>query len=147
MQWAVSRGDLRTIDLLLEKADGLDPEFKWTKPSFNSLSSYQSQCSAPYEAAFRGHFDILQRLIDSWGSVNEADSEGRTALYWAAFHGHEKVVKLLLDNGAWANVVIRNYDWNPIYWAEERGDLATVELLQERSLDGPEHRAWLEQTF
>ena len=153
MQWAVNRGDLRTVDLLLEKADGLDREFKWTKtfysssscsPSSYSSSSYQSQCSAPYEAALHGHFDILQRLIDSWGYVNESDSEGRTALYWAAFHGHEKVVKLLLDNGAWANVVIRSYGWKPIDWAEKRGDLATVELLKERSLDRPVHRAWLE---
>ena len=143
MQWAVNRGDLRTVDLVLEKADGLDREFKWTKP-FYSSSSYQSQCSAPYEAALHGHFDILQRLIDSWGYVNEADSEGRTALYWAAFHGHENVVKLLLDNGAWANVVIRSYGWKPIDWAEKRGDLATVELLKERGLDGPVHRAWLE---
>jgi ankyrin repeat protein len=153
MQLAVHRADLRTVDLLLEKADGLDRGFNWTKPSNNntvmliqSLSSYQSQCSAPYEAALLGHFDILQRLINCWGYVNEADSEGRTALYWAAFHGHEKVVKLLLDNGAWANVVIHSYCWKPIDWAQRRGDLATVELLRERSLDGPEHHVWMDQS-
>jgi ankyrin repeat protein len=66
-------------------------------------------------------------------------------LYWAAFHGHEKVVKLLLDNGAWANVVIHSYGWKPIDWAQRRADLATVELLRERSLDAPEHHVWLEQ--
>jgi ankyrin repeat protein len=150
MRWAVHRGNLRIVNLLLEKADGLDREFKWTKPSntielIPDFSSYRNDCSAPYQAAVRGHFDVLQRLVDGWGYVNEADYEGRTALYWAAFHGHEEAVKLLLDNGAWANVVIRGYGWKPIYWAKSRGDLATVELLEERGRDEPVHGAWLEQ--
>ena len=143
MQWAVDMGNLRAVDLLLEKTDGgLDQGFEWTKP-INTLNrrlrlpSYHNRCSAPYQAAVRGHFDILQRLIDSWGYVNEADYDGRTSLYWAAFHGHENIVKLLLDNGAWANIFIRDYGWKPIDWAKEMGNMNIVKLLEDRSRDEP----------
>jgi ankyrin repeat protein len=140
MRRAVETGSLRIASLLLEKVDDLDRKFEWTKLS-NTLvqagrtTSYRNDCTAPYEAAFRGHFDVLQKLIGNWGYVDEADREGRTALYWAAFHGHGQIVKLLLDNGASANISIRGYGWKPIDWAKDRGDLNMVELLEKGAQD------------
>lgn len=153
MRWAVNNGHLNFVELLLAKATGheFDLAYNWTRPpppqkryrlsepnfSRNALRrddvvdsrSYQHFGTSPYEAAFAGHYQILQLLIGIWDNVDEADSEGRTALYWAAFHGHEDVVKLLLENGAKPNVTVRVYSWRPIDWALSNGNKRIEQLL------------------
>jgi hypothetical protein len=126
MQWAVKMSNLWAVNLILEKASGLSRTFRWTISTAPSSTSYPYLGSAPYEAALRGHLDILHRLVGQWESIEEADYEGRTALYWAAFKGHADIVKLLLDNGAKAHVTITGYPWIPVTWARLGHDWATV---------------------
>jgi ankyrin repeat protein len=59
-------------------------------------------------AAYMGHAEIVQDLLNYNADVNHQDKDGRTALSVAALcirtsEGHEKVVGLLLENGAEVN--------------------------------------------
>ena len=50
-------------------------------------------------AAFGGHLDIVEFLLDYEVYVNIQDDEGRTALHPAAMRGHIEIVEALLYNG------------------------------------------------
>ena len=51
-------------------------------------------------AAYKGHEDVVQLLLDRGAKPNLADHMGHTPLHWAASHGHKGVVQLLLERGA-----------------------------------------------
>lgn len=55
-------------------------------------------------AAYMGHTEIVQQLLDHDAEINHADNDGRTALSVAALcvpasEGHARVVSLLLERG------------------------------------------------
>ena len=51
-------------------------------------------------AAFYGHKDIVDLLLDKGAKINPKEKGGRTPLYWAAKQGHMDVVELLVARGA-----------------------------------------------
>jgi ankyrin repeat protein len=51
-------------------------------------------------AAYRGHVNALEVLLNRGADVNLPNKDGRTALILAAGMGHESVVKVLLERGA-----------------------------------------------
>ncbi|XP_072044726.1 uncharacterized protein, partial [Amphiura filiformis] len=55
------------------------------------------------QAALKGDYDEVQRLLDSGVNPTRADDKGRTALHFATTKGNQQMVKLLLDNGADVN--------------------------------------------
>ena len=51
-------------------------------------------------AAYRGHKDVVEYLLEQKADINKPCKLGQTALWDAANLGHSGIVKLLLDNGA-----------------------------------------------
>ena len=51
-------------------------------------------------AAFYGHKDIVDLLLNRGAKINPKEKGGRTPLYWAAKQGHMDVVDLLVARGA-----------------------------------------------
>ena len=53
-----------------------------------------------HSAAFNGHRDVVQLLLDKGAEPNMAAIDGHTSLHLAAEEGHKDVVYLLLARGA-----------------------------------------------
>ena len=141
-RWAAMEGHLPVVSHVMSKIDSARLQtYQWTRdylqPSRSSErritseghGSYRRHGTAPYEAAFAGHHEILSLLIDNWSDIDELDSEGRTSLYWAAFKGHTETVRLLLQNGASTRGHSQVHEWTPAYWASWRGFREIEELL------------------
>ena len=150
LRWAAMEGHLPIVSTVMSKVDRVGPQrFTWTRDYFHHLrlerrfetigrsgrkdtersQSYPRRGTAPYEAAFAGHYEILSLLISDWSDIDEIDCNGRTSLYWAAFNGHTDIVRLLLQHGARTRILINSYEWTPIYWAAFNGHTDIVRLL------------------
>jgi ankyrin repeat protein len=82
-------------------------------------------------AAFRGHTDLVRKLIARDADVNKP---GWTPLHYAATSGHIAVIKLLLQEHAYINAESPNKT-TPLMMAAEYGSTATVKLLLEEGAD------------
>ena len=49
-------------------------------------------------ASKKGHLEIVEVLIASGGSVNQADKKGSTPLHIASMNGRSEIVKMLITN-------------------------------------------------
>ena len=70
----------------------------------NQIQVNQTQSKTPsptlYKAAYCGHEDVVNALIEEGAEIDKTDLCGRTSLHAAALKGHRDAVKLLLDGGA-----------------------------------------------
>ncbi|MEJ5988904.1 ankyrin repeat domain-containing protein [Ramlibacter sp. PS3R-8] len=82
-------------------------------------------------AAFRGHIDLVRKLIARDADVNKP---GWTPLHYAATSGHIDVIKLLLREHAYINAESPNKT-TPLMMAAEYGSTAAVKLLLEEGAD------------
>lgn len=82
-------------------------------------------------AAFRGHTDLVRKLIARDADVNKP---GWTPLHYAATGGHLPVIKLLLQEHAYINAESPNKT-TPLMMAAEYGSTAAVKLLLEEGAD------------
>ena len=147
-RWAAIEGHLPVVRTLISRTNRMGPgNYAWTQkyllnhgwpdeslPSrgrkdIPGSESYPRCGTAPYEAAFGGHYEILSLLISDWSDIDEEDAEGRTSLYWAAFNGHTEIVKLLLENGAQTHGHRYLQEWTPAYWARMKGFREIEDLL------------------
>ena len=72
-------------------------------------------------AAFNGHFDVCELLInEERTNVNATDINGKTPLHWAAFNGHVEVCRLLVYKGANVNATDRD-GMTPLHLAALNG--------------------------
>lgn len=55
------------------------------------------------QAAVKGEYDEVLKLLESGVNPTRADDKGRTALHFAVTKGNQSIVKLLLDHGADVN--------------------------------------------
>jgi ankyrin repeat protein len=46
-------------------------------------------------AAFGGHVEIVQELLQAGAKVNAKNNDGETALMWATWRGHDDIVEML----------------------------------------------------
>lgn len=80
-------------------------------------------------AAASGNLEILDCLRNnSFGSINEPDLFGITALYCAAENGHAKLVEYLISNGARISAVTEKGD-SALSIAASRGFPEVVKIL------------------
>jgi ankyrin repeat protein len=88
---AVLRGDL-------ERVKKLAPRRK--EEGGEDRSSFADKVGALHVAAFTGHVEIMQWLLQNGFEVEAKTRAGQTPLHFAVLSGHAPVVKLLLDKGA-----------------------------------------------
>lgn len=86
------------------------------------------------EAASENDTYAISTLLDEGADINEADSEGSTALHWAVYSGYYDAAALLLENGADTNTV-DIYDASPLISAVFAEDVEMVKLLLEYGAD------------
>ena len=96
--------ELRTFIRLIDAGTGIDINFQDDKGR-----------TAVIEAAYSGHNDSLQALIDAGADVNIQDKKGKTALMWAAYYGYSSIARALVNAGADVNI------------QDERGDTALMD--------------------
>jgi ankyrin repeat protein len=82
-------------------------------------------------AAFRGHTDLVRKLIARDADVNKP---GWTPLHYAATGGHLAVIKLLIEEHAYINAESPNKT-TPLMMAAEYGSTAAVKLLLDEGAD------------
>jgi uncharacterized protein len=82
-------------------------------------------------ASFRGHTDLVKKLIARDADVNKP---GWTPLHYAATGGHLAVIKVLIEEHAYINAESPNKT-TPLMMAAEYGSTAAVKLLLEEGAD------------
>lgn len=85
-------------------------------------------------AAYRGHADIVERLVAKGADVNAKDAGGETPLLLAACKGETEVVEVLVANGADVNAK-DDGQYTPLYWAAFWGHKEIVEFLIAKGAD------------
>ena len=116
-----------------------------------------------WEAARKGHKNLVQILLDKGADPNRSDQWGqtpvsmavghidvvrllldkgadpnemdRTPLHRASLEGHKYVVQLLLERGAKPNRITKYDQETPLHLAAERGQLDVVKMLLDGGAD------------
>jgi uncharacterized protein len=86
-------------------------------------------------AAYNGHTDIVNLLLDTDVRVNRADQLGRTALMYASTGDFPATVKTLLSHGADPNLVDSEEGFTALMFAAAEGNREVVQLLLDRGAD------------
>jgi ankyrin repeat protein len=90
--YAAQEGKLDAVKFLVEEGGA------------KASVAYTDGHSPLVAAAFNGHADVVEYLVQHGADVDETDDNivtgHYTALHWAAEHGHAEVAKLLLERGA-----------------------------------------------
>lgn len=77
---------------------------KVSSDSLKALLNPKNKCLSPLsEAARRGHYGMVQWMLDKGAEINEDVNQyydGKTPLYWAVVNGHLEVIELLIRNNA-----------------------------------------------
>jgi hypothetical protein len=102
---AVKEGNLEVVKSEFKKKMGEIPGWRegdlHTHTGKRSCTFHDSEGrSLLHWAAFYGHLDIVQFLIQQDAEVNQADNGGWTPLHYAVVEGHDKVVSYLRSRGA-----------------------------------------------
>ncbi|XP_067653868.1 inversin-like [Haliotis asinina] len=117
--WACIGGDLETVKLILSLNVGdVDINYK----------GWYSRTPV-MQAAWKGHRDVVEFLVDRGADVSLVDSNGNNVLHFACAGGDLETVKLILS----MNVVnINSRGWKnktPVMWAAGSGHRDVVEFL------------------
>eukprot|EP00439_Symbiodinium_sp_Y106_P012395 s4831_g1.t2 len=70
------------------------------RPQNPDSRGYHGKLTPLCEAAFAGHIEAVQLLLEASADKEKRDGRGRTPLQWAAEAGQREMVKLLLQAGA-----------------------------------------------
>ncbi|XP_029386520.1 ankyrin repeat domain-containing protein 50 isoform X1 [Echeneis naucrates] len=93
---ASRQGHVKVLSVLLHWAKSQAPE-----TAVEMMEHIDNEgWTALRSAAWGGHGEAVQLLLDAGADVDGCDGEGRTALRAAAWGGHEAIVLTLLDYGA-----------------------------------------------
>ena len=82
-----------------------------------------------FDAADKGHTDVVMELIKAGADVNLATSSGDTPLFMAAHNGHESCVAVLIQAGADVRKARKN-GWTPMKIATRNKWEKVVTLLK-----------------
>ena len=91
--------------------------------------------SALYEAANRGHTEILQLLLQAGTDPDKSKNLGWTPLHAAVANNRRDVAQLLLENGADPRVADDYDGWTPLHTATYNGQRGIVQLLLDGGAD------------
>jgi ankyrin repeat protein len=85
-------------------------------------------------AAYHGHKEAVELLLEKGANINAANRSGYTPLMAAAQQSHDRIARLLLEKGANPNLATLNGDTALIY-ASMFGSTKTVEALLSKGAD------------
>jgi len=91
---AAKGGDLATVRELIKTT------FVDTTEGSPTLQGLSRGWTPLIQAAYKGHKDIVQILLECGANIDHQANDGWTALMLAARYGHKDVVQILLENGA-----------------------------------------------
>jgi ankyrin repeat protein len=91
LMWAVKKGILVTVKLLIEK--GTDTNATVEEGSWKGFTPLML-------AVYRGHTGITHFLIEHGADINARDEKGLSVLMWATIRGYLDIVEILADYGA-----------------------------------------------
>lgn len=84
---AVRKGDLRTLQLLLQADESL------------CITGDANGATPLHVCAYHGHLDCLAWLLEKGAHADHKDSNGAAAVHFAAASGHLECLKLLIERG------------------------------------------------
>ena len=84
--------------------------------------------TALHQAAWGGHVEVVEFLINKGADIEAQDPWGTTVLHWAAWRGHVEVMKLLLDSGANPDTQ-DSAGGSPLHFAAHSGQESMVQVL------------------
>ena len=87
-----------------------------------------------HKAAYGGHREIAELLIDKGANVNAKDKNNETPLHAAAFYGRKEFAELLIDKDADVSAKDKN-DQTPLHVASNRKKTEVVKLLIDKGAD------------
>lgn len=87
------QGDLGAVSLFLQA--GMNPNVQAPLVIINA----PEDGTALMFAAYRGHIEVMQALLNAHADVNERNQNGASALDWAAYGGQPEAIQLLLNAG------------------------------------------------
>lgn len=118
-------------------------KFGGPKPTDKSWKQFYEETEAEFEhqdrkekvvwAAERGHYQLIQDLIDQSAKINPETSKDnhKAPLLVAVQHNYTKVVTLLLENAAKVNIK-GHAKWTPLHWAAYRMNTNVCDKLIEK---------------
>ena len=99
----------------------------------NQKNSYDGS-TALNHAAWHGHMEIVQLLLENGANTNAKRNDGWAPLHDAAAQGHEEIAELLIANGADINTK-DDGERTPLYAAAGKGQKNIVEILIAKGAD------------
>ena len=87
-----------------------------------------------HKAAYGGHREIAELLIDKGANVNARDKNNETPLHAAAFYGRKEFAELLIDKDADVSAKDKN-EQTPLHVASNRKKTGVVKLLIDKGAD------------
>ena len=120
---AASSGDIKSVQEELDK--GVDVNAKKIPFEYTPL----------HLAAWGGHKEIAELLIENGAKVDTKTDEARTPLHYAARFGHKGIAELLIENGADVNAKSLSQGWTPLLSAVNKSHKEIAALLIENGAD------------
>lgn len=127
-------GMKRESDKSLKKRERIAKAAKVVDSKNVSNRGIETSDSSFFDAAEKGHKEIIALLIEKGADVNAKDSNGSTALIMAAEKGHKEVIALLIEQGADVNVRGK-YGWPALFVAARKDHKEVIALLIEKGAD------------
>ena len=84
------------------------------------------------EAASKGNFNMIQKLVKCVSDVNVLDYDNRTPLHIATSIGNKEIVELLINNNA-DPYAKDKFNRTPIFEAEQRGYKDILKILKKNN--------------
>ena len=113
---AAEHGDLKNLDILLEKSSTPDVRD-------------QCQWTPLMKAALNGHEAVALRLLQAGARPNATDKGGYSALMLAASNNHAGIIKLLAKHGADVDHREPGLGWSALIWAAKQGRAEAANAL------------------
>ena len=97
---------------------------------------YVGEESGPplHHAAWSGHAEVVQYLVDQGADIEAQDCDGATALHWAAWKGYVDIMRILLDKGQDTSIQ-ESAGGSALHFAAYFGQDTAATLLLDRGAD------------